>query len=94
MGELVDTVTLTKKQVEDLFGMLKKDGFHIEETKDGRFKVYSLEKVCWRFRVVTKREIENGGGGGKPRIELWRYESNGLHHVNKNKMFRQCFIWM
>ena len=40
MSFMKDEVILTKEQVDKLFGMLRKDGFHFEDQKNGKIKVF------------------------------------------------------
>lgn len=80
-----DEITVDKEQLEGMFRRVNPDGFHFEKLKDGKTKVYSMDPVHWMFRRVTK----NDKGMGKPRIEIWRYMSNGRYHVDKSQMVRQ-----
>jgi len=90
MAFMRNKITLTKKQHDDLFSMIKKDGFIIEKLPNDEFLLYSEEDVKWMFRKVKKFDDDCG----KPRIELWRYMSNSINDIDKTTMVRQCYIHM
>lgn len=86
----IKSIVLTKRQHDDLFRMLKNDGFSIKNINEDKYQVEALPEEdywSWRFKRGVKNEH-----GKNPLIGLYRYMGSDGDTPNTSKRNMQCGV--